>query len=357
MLDSVNQEMAKAKVVFLYTEIAGYFLACVEELSKSAEVLIVRWPVNKEAPFNFSTQSGVKIVDRNAHADADLTQMVRDFNPDILVCSGWLDKGYLKIARSWRKKIPVVVSLDNHWIGSAKQRIAALLSPIYLKRIFTHAWVPGKPQERYAKKLGFGSKILLNFYCADTALFNQIYQRTLSKKEEKFPHRFLYVARYVEHKGIFELWKAFSEFSAETNSDWELWCLGTGDQWENRVLHPKITHVGFVQPAEMETYIAQTGVYILPSKFEPWGVSLQEFAVCGFPVLVSDRVGSATKFLNGNGEQFEAGNVQQIKNVLKRIASKSDDELMNLGKKSHALGMTLTPSHWTKNLLSILKKA
>ncbi|MBK9593092.1 MAG: glycosyltransferase [Crocinitomicaceae bacterium] len=348
--------MAKAKVVFLYTEIAGYFLACVEELSKSADVLIVRWPVNKEAPFNFSEQSSVKIIDRKEYTDDILTGLIHDFNPDILVCSGWLDKGYLKIAKSFHKKIPVVVSLDNHWTGSVKQRIACLLSPFYLKNRFTHAWVPGKPQEIYAKKLGFGSNILLNFYCADTPLFNQIFENTFHLKNEKFPHRFLYVARYVEHKGIFEMWQAFKEFSAETDSDWELWCLGTGDQWENRMQHPKISHIGFVQPNEMEKYIRQTSVYILPSKFEPWGVSLQEFAICGFPILVSDKVGSASKFLNDNGMQFEAGNVEEIKNAFKTMASKSDAELLAIGKRSHALGMTLTPADWTKNLLSLLQK-
>lgn len=346
--------MSKAKVVFLYTEIAGYFLACVEELSKSADVLIVRWPVNKEAPFKFPADSTVKIIDRNEHSEDALTKLIHEFKPNILICSGWLDKGYLKIAKSFKKKIPVVVSLDNHWTGSIKQRVASFLSPFYLKNRFTHAWVPGKPQEVYAKKLGFGSNILLNFYCADTPLFNQIFEQTFFQKKEKFPHRFLYVARYVEHKGIFELWKAFSEFSAETNSDWELWCLGTGDQWENRMIHPKIMHIGFVQPNEMQKYIQQTGVYILPSKFEPWGVSLQEFSISGFPILVSDRVGSATKFLVDNGIQFKSGNVAEIKNAMKLMVAKSDEELHEIGKKSHTLGMTLTPADWTKNLLSLL---
>ena len=40
-------------ILFLYTEIANYFLACVKELHKSADVAIVRWAVNEEAPFSF----------------------------------------------------------------------------------------------------------------------------------------------------------------------------------------------------------------------------------------------------------------------------------------------------------------
>ncbi|MBK9192930.1 MAG: hypothetical protein IPM77_16325 [Crocinitomicaceae bacterium] len=115
--------MTRAKVVFLYTEIAGYFLSCVKELSVSADVLIVRWPVNSEAPFDLKGYPGLEIIDRTKIQESDLQKKVKDFNPDILVCSGWIDKGYLKIAKSFSKKIPVVVSLDNHWKGTLKQRI------------------------------------------------------------------------------------------------------------------------------------------------------------------------------------------------------------------------------------------
>lgn len=348
--------MAPAKIVFLYTELAGYFLACVEALSQTAEVLIVRWPVNKEAPFEFTSSSRVQLLDRKTFTDAQLIATVKEFKPDMLICSGWVDKGYLKVARSFQKKIPVVVSLDNHWTGSLKQRLACLTAPLYIRRLFTHAWVPGRPQEVFAKKLGFGDSILHHFYCADTALFDGVYKRTRASKEEQFPHRFLYVARYVEHKGIFELWEAFTQLSKELDHDWELWCIGTGDQWEKRVLHEKIHHLGFVQPRELEPYIAQTGVYVLPSKFEPWGVTVQEFATCGFPLLVSDQVGSRTFFLKENGLEFEAGKVSAIKAAMREIMLKSDADLLAMGKRSHELGVSLTPEKWVDNLLGLLKR-
>jgi len=348
--------MAPAKIVFLYTELAGYFLACVEALSKKAEVMIIRWPVNKEAPFDFSKTGSVRIHNRKELNDDQLLDHVRSFNPDILVCSGWIDKGYLKVARSFKKSIPVVVSLDNHWTGSWRQKLAVLSAPFYLRKIFTHAWVPGKPQQVFAEKLGFGQNVLLNFYCADTPLFEGVYERTMPDKKVKFPHRFLYVARYVEHKGIFELWNAFAALQKENKTDWELWCIGTGDQWEQRIEHPGIRHIGFVQPNELEKYVAETGVYILPSKFEPWGVTTQEFAASGFPLLVSNHVGSRTKFLDENGFEFEAGSVVAIKKAMKKIIALTDVELLQMAEKSHALGMTLTPVTWAENLLSLLKR-
>ena len=48
--------MEKKRIVFLYTEIATYFLACIEKLAQqpNVDITVIRWPLNKEAPFDFS---------------------------------------------------------------------------------------------------------------------------------------------------------------------------------------------------------------------------------------------------------------------------------------------------------------
>ena len=44
------------KFIFLYSELAGYMLSCMKLLneSKAVEIYVVRWPINKEAPFKFN---------------------------------------------------------------------------------------------------------------------------------------------------------------------------------------------------------------------------------------------------------------------------------------------------------------
>ncbi len=163
-----------------------------------------------------------------------------------------MDKDYLAVVKRFNKSIPTIIALDNHWRGDLKQIIAATISPFWLKRIFSHAWVPGNPQKEFAKKLGFSdSHIKTGFYSADVNFFQTVYDQNKERKENKFPHVFLYVGRYVEHKGIFDMWEAFLELQKEMPNDWELWCLGTGDQYDLRVNHTKIRHFGFVQPADM----------------------------------------------------------------------------------------------------------
>ena len=46
------------RILFLYTEIAGYTVACLNELRKSeVEIFLIRWSVNKEAPFYFNNNN------------------------------------------------------------------------------------------------------------------------------------------------------------------------------------------------------------------------------------------------------------------------------------------------------------
>lgn len=342
----------KPNIVFLYSEVAGYFLASVKELSKQANVLIVRWEVNNEAPFTFKQMDGVEVVVKSDFSIDQLFQKVSEFTPDVIVCSGWMDKEYLKIVKSFKKRIPTVLTLDNHWTGALKQRVASMLSSFMLTDRFTHAWVPGEPQKEFAKKLGFKT-ILQGFYCADVALFNEIYK----KQSDHFKKQFLYVGRYVKHKGIFEMWQAFIELQNEMPNEWEMLCIGTGEEWENKLTHPKINHLGFVQPEEMQGYLTQKSVYVLPSKFEPWGVTVQEFAVTSCPLILSENVGASEQFLvhNENGVVLNTVSVQSLKVAMKSIMAKSERELLKMSDKSHQLGMSYTSEMWVEKLLDLLK--
>ena len=342
------------KVLFLYTELADYFLKCCEELSKSCEVNIVRWPVNKEAPFDFRYSEKIKIYDKNKFNYSELERLVSKIQPDIIICSGWIDKDYLKITKPYFRKIPTVLTCDTHWKGSLKQYAAVILSRFFLLNTFSHAWVPGRPQTTYVKKLGFKSdKISNGFYSCDLPKFNAVYERQIELKRQNFPKRFLYVGRYYEFKGVNDLWQAFIELQNEKPNEWELWCLGAGDLKSEE--HPKIKHFGFVQPKDLEPILEKTGVFILPSRFEPWGVVVQEYAAAGFPLLLSTAVGAREVFLEEgkNGFSFFPHDVSLLKKELKKIMDLSSKELILMSEKSHKLAQKIGPQIWANTVLAI----
>lgn len=349
--------MEKKKIVFLYSEIATYFLACVEKLAEqpAVEIHVVRWPVNKEAPFEFKLSPSIKMYNRTDYTTGQVKQLVESIQPHVIYCSGWMDKGYLSICKEYRSKIPVIVGFDNQWKGTFKQWIAVLLSPFKIRNHFSHCWVPGSLQYAYAIRLGFSkSSILTGFYSCDVDFFNSQYREFKQQKQTNFPKRFLYVGRYVASKGVNDLWMAFKELQEEQPNEWELWCLGTGDV--EPVKHPKIKHFGFVQAKEMSKFIENTGVFVLPSHFEPWGVVVHEYAAAGFPIICSDEVGARTTFVENdlNGYIYTSGNKKALKDAMVAILNSTDEKLNAMATESFKKASLITPELWAKQLISVL---
>lgn len=339
------------RVLILYTELAEYVITCLEKLAENAEVHVLRYPVNAEAPFEFSFSSRLNIYNRKEYDLAGLLQLAQQLQPDIVVCSGWIDKDYLKVVKSFRKRIATVMTCDTQWRGDLRQNLARIYSRFFLLPLFTHAWVPGKSQQTYVKKLGF-KKIQLGFYSCDLQKFNAGFSSELIAQRVK-AKRFLFVGRYYDFKGIEDLWSAFIQFNEQQGKDWELWCLGTGSI--TPINHPKIKHFGFVQPKDLAPIIEACTVFVLPSRYEPWAVVVHEYAAAGYPLIVSNKVGAREAFVEHgeNGYVFEAGNVVALKEALQKMAELSDKAVISMSERSHRLAQKISPDTWAQTVIDI----
>lgn len=345
-------------LLVLYEELAKYFTTCISGFAfmYNCDVHIIRKKVNREAPFNLDL-SGMKVYERESYSDRELRDLVQNIKPDAILCGGWSDKGYLQIVSSYKKSIPLVVGFDNQWNGSLKQIAVSFAAPFLITDKFNRCFVPGLQQKKFALKMGFKEEqIGMGAYSCDLHYFNEQYERARSSKQSNFPKRFIYVGRYVEYKGVKDLWKAFVEVQEEMPSDWELWCLGVGDL--EAVQHDKIQHVGFVQPEDLEEYIRQTGVFILPSHFEPWGVVVHEFAAAGFPLICSDAVGASSAFLEDgrNGYIYKSGNVNELKDKIRQIMSLDQKELLKMSELSAVKAQGISPEKWAKSLWGLIEQ-
>ncbi|MCA6365228.1 MAG: glycosyltransferase family 4 protein [Bacteroidetes bacterium] len=342
-------------ILFLYTEIAGYTLACLRALTDTGvRVHLVRWPVNQEAPFDFEFGDKLTVYSRRELSNEQLTALAHDVKPDAIVCSGWVDKGYVNVCRTWKRKIPVILAMDNKWTGSLRQQLARLAAPVKVKRNFNRVWVPGTQQYAFARKLGFSpTHIATGFYSADVPVFDALAAAHENEKQQAFPHRFVYTGRYYDFKGLPELWRAFIRLR-ENGCNWELWCAGTGNL--PAVQHEGIKHLGFVQPAQLGELMKQTGVFIMPSRTEPWGVVLHEFTAAGFPVICSREVGAASAFVNegANGYLYTAGNEDELYQLMCNTVMLSDAQLLQMGAQSRILAKQITPQQWVATLLGFI---
>lgn len=344
-------------VLILYTELAGYVLGNIKLFLKenpNANLMLVHYPVNPEAPFAIEDLPRTKLIEFNHENQQKIKSLLLEFNVEIVLCSGWGNRFYLQLMDLVPKHAKKVVCFDNKWKSSIKQLTLVMLSRFYILRKFQFAWVPGNPQKTYALKLGFNPKhIFTGLYPADSNYFLEVGNKKL-EMGIKIAKVFLSVARYIPQKDLPTLWKAFIAANDKTGNQWLLRCIGLGEQFDNRIENSFIEHLGFKQPKEMEAYILSSGVYVLPSIEEPWGVAVHEMALSAMPLILSDKVGAASMFLNKeNGFTFPAGNQKALEDVLVKIMRMNDTELYNMSIESMKNGSKLLSEDWSNTLIKI----
>ncbi len=336
----------------------GYTMATIKSLIDHGNTVhLVHWDKKKITPFEFTNYKNIHTYSISSHSYESLKLIILSINPDITVVSGWQDYLYLRLARELRRKNKiVVVGFDDQWHGTVRQRIGLIIGMCgFLKLFFSHAWVSGIYQFEFARKLGFKkNEIIYDLYSADLKLFHSSFINSKLLKENRYPHRFLFVGRLETVKGLEILLEAWDLISM-SRKDWELLVIGSGTLRSELINKSDIVFKDFLQPEEMVKEIPQAGCFILPSNYEPWGVVVHEFAAAGLPLIVSNCVGAATEFVvHGlNGYLFNSNNSSQLSMAMLKIINKTDEELLLMGRASHDLSWHITPETSAFNLTSI----
>lgn len=340
-------------ILVLYSEVMGYNLGCFRELAlRSYHVHCVRWDKNKKTPYVPVDEQGITFYLRSENKQTDLLKIAQNIKPELIFVSGWMDKDYLKVCKYYKKKIPVISSLDNWWTGSLRQTIACKLSFFLVRPYFSHLFVPGLPQLKYAEKLGYSKeKILQGLYTCDRSVFDNPQLADLSNK------KIIYVGRYHPIKGILPFLKAFNDISSQI-PEWSFVLYGNGELKEELLgyKNSQIEINDFVEPQKLADVMKSSSVFCLPSIHEPWGLVIHEASSSGLPLLVSNNIGACTSFFKNdiNGFSFNINDDSSIKTAILKICQKSDESLRQFAQKSYDFSKSNSPQIWADKLLSIL---
>ncbi|GAB4449330.1 MAG: hypothetical protein OHK0036_06120 [Bacteroidia bacterium] len=342
------------RLVVLYEELAPYFFKGIEKFATTfnVPVMLVCKQVNPVAPFQFQPSTHlVKIIYREKYSINELYHQIQQFQPTCLFQAGWIYKDYFTIVKKLDLSCNVLL-LDNQWKGTFRQILGSKYFKLKYKHLFQKAFVPGSLQKQFALHLGFDEKnIITGFYCADTEYFHSIYQQRIHSKKRNY--NFLYIGRYATEKNIQMLWDCFIELSNEFSHQWNLICAGKGSIVPAH--YSKIQHIGFIQPHQLKDILLQSDVFVLPSKFEPYGVVIHEVASAGLPIIASEEVGAVEYFVehNKNGFVFLPTNKDQLKKYLKQFINLNDDEYWKMCEHSYQLSQKITTDKWIKIIYDI----
>lgn len=347
-------------ILYLYSELMGYQLPVFRALVErhGAEVHVVHWDQAKLTPYTPPPLEKVTYYKRSQLTRQGLLELAAGLGPSIAYISGWMDKDYLAAARALRKGgTPVVSGFDDIWWGTLRQKAGSLIFPLLYAPCFSHAWVAGPYQYEFAKKLGFvNDHIIFNCLSADLEIFNAAYRECIDGKIRYYPHRFLYAGRFESIKGFDLLLNAWRNIRTH-RQDWELCVIGDGALADMARGQADLIVKPFLQPQELAREIAACGCFILPSRFDQWGVVLHEFAAAGLPVVCSNVCGAAPVFVthHHNGFVFDSKDPGALEASMLRIISLSDKRLIEMSVNSHQCGQRISPEIAAACLVSVLQ--
>lgn len=331
-----------------------YNLIVVKELSRmGCTINIVRWTKCK-TPYAPPELPNVNYYDRTTFTDVhSLLDKVRDLKPDLIWVSGWIDKLYCKVVGLYRKErdIPIVAGSDTQWRGG-KQWLNVLFSPFRHRRWFSHIFVSGIWQYEYARKLGFDTNhILMHNLSADVLTFMSV---DIDIKLNHYPHRFLFIGRFAEVKGLsflLDAWKSIPD-----RKDWTLTLVGNGPLRETLNGFPDVEIKDFMSQEQLAVEMQNSGAFVLPSVFEQWSLVLHEAAAGGLPILASNCCGAVPYFVlnNYNGHLFTPGDVSSIREAIQSLIATSDEDLIHMSYKSRELSRRINPEIVAQTLLSVI---
>lgn len=363
------------KVVLLHTRLSGYLAACLRELKRvaGAEFLILAYPGADDAPFDFGVFGDLgEIRNRRELSDAEISDAVTTFRPDAVLTSGWADKGYMKVCRAMREQgVPVIAGCDTQWKGSLRQLVASWIAPWHVQKAIDVLWVTGERQATLARALGYeGARLWEGYYACDwnkfasvrcSVLREEVTQEEGAAGMRNTPNptsniataqHFLYVGRYVDVKGIHVLVAAYREYRERVAEPWALKCAGAGPLRDD-LLAAGAEDLGFVQPDELPRVMQEASAFVLPSRFEPWGVVVQEAAASGLPMICSEACGAGVHLLKSgfNGVCVPTGDADALADAMVKISEMDEAERTRWGEASFELSKQYTPERWAERLL------
>jgi glycosyltransferase involved in cell wall biosynthesis len=342
------------KIVYLWGQWTGYMAANIDAIkaAHSCEVRVMAPDPNVDA------QSRIRLFDldplghnvdefvltNGVPTYAEVQQFLDRVQPDIVVASGWNYRSYMRALREGEGRFVRALSMDNQWNWGLKQIGGRAIARWMLHPCFDVVFASGARQRQFANKLGFGHGVIYEGYLScDWTLFSA-QSASLDK-----PEKFVFAGRIVDDKGIEELVRGYRLYRGRTQNPWSLEIIGVGPL-ESAVRGEGIELMPFKQPAELAAAFRDASCFILPSKFEPWGVVLHEAASAGLPLISSSAVGSGDTVLRHgwNGLLLDQVDDVSIADALGKMSGVGRCDLKLMGERSAQLAKNMTPKIWAE---------
>lgn len=258
---------------------------------------------------------------------------------DLVITGGLAYPGMLRLI-AWCKRngVPNFLFGDSNILCDNKSTVHQMLKDLYYGYAVrsVSGFLPcGTLGQQFFEKYGSAGKPC--FYMPHEPDYRKIFSVSSQSRadvRDKFGlsterKYIIFCGRLTAVKGIETLIEAY-EAIAGNRPDWDLLIVGGGEletALRNRIpanLTSRIVWTGFINDRnELSTLFTCADVFVLPSRYEPWGVVVCEAAAAGLVILTSDVVGAGAELCREgvNGGMFPVGDSARLAGLLMQVSA------------------------------------
>jgi glycosyltransferase involved in cell wall biosynthesis len=282
-------------------------------------------------------------------------RLLRRFRPDVVIVGGWNQPAFWEALVEARvSRTPSLLWVESNATDSrsapdAVRRLALRLATAFL--------VPGRASRAYLRSFGVADGRI--FDAPNAIDFLVFAERVEAERTHRDALRarlglegcvFLYAGRFDREKGLDVLLDAVDGVGGQ------LVAAGSGPLEPD--LRRRARVVGQLSRDELVPWYAAADVLVLPSRSEPWGMTLNEGAAAGLPLVATDAVGAAHDLIEpgANGFRVRPDDAAALAQALRTLAS--DGELRRrAGERSREIAERFRPEAWAAGVVSAARAA
>ncbi|MCL6433630.1 MAG: glycosyltransferase family 4 protein [Leptolyngbyaceae cyanobacterium HOT.MB2.61] len=276
---------------------------------------------------------------------------------DVVVLNGYQSLTSQIILNHTAKRIPCIFWGEKMVAssGGVKGKLQKVLAG-GLQQCWAIAAIGSRAVEDYQKR--FPGKPIFNipYYCNLSQFGTNIPQRP------REPVTILLCGQMIARKGVDLLLSAFERL---VRSGFKARLLLVGREAElpqmMATLSPEtrqcIEYAGFQAPENLPHFFRQADLFVLPSRYDGWGVVVNQALGAGLPIICSDGVGAAQDLVEPgvNGFIFQNGDADGIFQALTHYLQ-NPEAIRTASQASLAKAAIWSPEVGAKRWLEVLEK-
>ncbi|MBD2028208.1 glycosyltransferase family 4 protein [Leptolyngbya sp. FACHB-711] len=277
-------------------------------------------------------------------------------NTDVIVFNGYQNLAAQQILHTQSKQLPCIFWGERMVANSmgVKGQVQRLLAA-GLGQCRAIVAIGSRAQQDYQQRFPKLPIFNIPYYC-NLSDFKTTIQRP------RHPITILFCGQMIERKGVDLLLQAFDRL-IQTGAKARLLLVGreaelpTMMQSISADAKQSINYAGFHDPEYLPQFFEQADIFVLPSRYDGWGVVVNQALGAGLPIICSDAVGAAPDLVEPgvNGAIVPAGDAKALYSALMHYIS-NPETIAAASQASITKGVAWTPQVGAERWVEVFQK-